>query len=820
MKLTLDSSVEIILKLSKEEVRKLSYNVLTAEHVMGVAIKIPPIKRLLESLKVDVNTLRVELEKYIALLAKKNQSRHVLENFYDTNPTSEPKKSESFSRLMESAYLSTAKEERSIVGLRDVLLAFTVLEQQNATNFPYSNYININKFRSALRYDIDTSDDLSDIEIEMFGSLYNEEVTEFFLGDDDTEEDPALLSKLTTNLCEKAKQNKDVFVGQEETLYSMYEALLRKNKNNVILIGDPGVGKTALVQEFGKKLVNKDVPDELKGYTLLSLDIMALVAGTRYRGDFEDRVKQLIDGLVKMKNCILFLDDIHSIITAGASTGNSNDFGDLIKPLLVDNVVRCIGATTHEELKIFEKEKALLRRFNFIEMKECNEEETFTILESVRPIYEKHFSVKYSNEILKDIIYLSKKYITERAFPDKAIDIMDSVGANLRLQDFKKNSLEITSNKKKTKKTVEKTQVNNTVSSTREVLLEDIESIIGRISKRPVKSIKKNEFDNLVNLSTRLSKKIFGQSHAVKALSRVIIRSRSGLREESKPIASLLFVGPTGVGKTEISKQLALELGMNFQRFDMSEYQESHTLSKFIGSPPGYVGHEQGGLLVENIRRHPNSVLLLDEIEKAHPDIFNLLLQVMDYATITDATGKKADFRNVVIIMTSNAGAKESTAQIVGFEKSKFKGNDEIKEAVNNLFSPEFRNRLDDTIVFSALETKHMRSIVLKELHTIKSRLMEKNITLEWDSKVVTFLVKKGYSPIYGARGILRLIEEDVKDRLAEIIIIHHSSAQSDELLITLSHKKEHGIDELIINYREQPVNERIKEPASTTSSK
>lgn len=850
MKLILDSSVEIIINLAKDEVQKTKYNMLTAEHIMLVILQIRPIAHLFESLGVNANVLRIEIEKFNELLVRNHliqQSKKYMEPKYSASEKPkqseqkevryELKKSESFARLIESAYQSAARDDRSIVGLKDLLLAFTALEQHHVSQFPFSKHINFSKFRYSLRYDIETTEDICDIELGIFTNIYTDEDNlESFFGEGterDIEEmleerkhnEKKTLDTLTTNVGEKIKLQPNLFIGQDQLLLDMYEVLMRKQKNNVIIVGDAGVGKTAIVEEFAKRLNENNVPDALKDHSLLSLNVVSLVAGTRYRGDFEDRVKQLIEALAEKKHCILFLDDVHSMISAGASTANSNDFGDLIKPLLVDNIVQCIGATTHEEFKILEKEKGLLRRFNILEMKESTEDETISILRNIKDSYQDFFNVRYSDEVLQDIVYLSNKYINERAFPDKAIDILDCLGANTKITIFQNNAMR--DNKQQGKKIKKiKTEIivsrdeNNKVQDAHVysvVSTADVEEMISKITKRNIQTIKKDEFSILMNLSKNLSKKIFGQKEAVETLSKAMIRSRSGLRAERKPIASLLFVGPTGVGKTELSKQLAVELGLHFQRFDMSEYQEQHTISKFIGSPPGYVGHAQGSILIDSVRRYPNAVLLLDEIEKAHKDVFNLLLQIMDYATITDSVGMKADFRNVIIIMTSNAGAQESASSVLGFEEPTLKGAGAINDAVHNLFSPEFRNRLDETIVFSPLQKTHIKLIVLKELQLIQHMILQKNIHLEWDSKVVSFLVNKGFNQIYGARNMLRVIEEEVKDNLAEFIIRHQSNSKSIDkknhklvLLMSIT-KNDYKQNEIAIHKKEEPIEVSIE---------
>ncbi len=546
------------------------------------------------------------------------------------------------------------------------------------------------------------------------------------------------LNKFATELVKKAKDGEiDPIIGRNEVIERTIQILARRIKNNPILIGDPGVGKTAIVEALALRIADNKVPKFLKDFKIYSLDLSGLLAGTKYRGDFEDRMRKIIVELKRDKKIILFIDEIHSIVRAGAVEGGSLDASNILKPVIASGEVRCIGTSTYEEYrKYFERDKALSRRFLKVEIDEPSVEDTIKILNGIKQKYEEFHNVIYTDNAIEGAVKLSSKYINDRFLPDKAIDVIDEAGAlvNLRAKNDEERKVEI----------------------------RDIEKVISRIAKIPEKSVSEKETDKLLNIEKELKSVIFGQDKAVSLVCEAIKRSRAGFREPEKPVASFLFVGPTGVGKTELSKQLAKILDIPFIRFDMSEYQEKHTVARLIGAPPGYVGYEEGGLLTESIRKNPHSVLLLDEIEKAHKDIFNSILQIMDYATLTDNAGKKADFRNVIIIMTSNAGTKELGKKKIGFGNEK-KDYTDVNKAIEEKFSPEFRNRLDKIVLFNSLNIDIVKMIVNKNLKEFKNQLKEKNIELEIKDNVIDWIAEESFSQEFGAREVARFIQENIK---------------------------------------------------------
>ncbi len=554
------------------------------------------------------------------------------------------------------------------------------------------------------------------------------------------------LETFTTNLLKKAEANKiDPLIGRTDEMDRLMQILCRRRKNNPILVGDPGVGKTAIAEGLAIQINDKLVPDLLENCELFSLDMGALLAGTKYRGDFEQRLKDVINALESKENALLIIDEIHTVVGAGATTSGSMDASNILKPALSSGDIKCVGTTTYEEYKNhFEKDRAFSRRFEKIEISEPSIEETAQILNGLKPLYEEHHGLKYTAETIKAAAYLSDKYINDRLLPDKAIDVIDETGAYLRLKGKGKRK---------------------TVSP------KDIERIVAKIAKVPVSSVTSTDKANLESLPKRLFKVIFGQDDAIETMTTSIKRSRAGLASPDRPIGSFLFMGPTGVGKTEVAKQLAHHMGIEFLRFDMSEYMEKHAVSRLIGAPPGYVGFEQGGILTDSIRKHPHSILLLDEIEKAHMDLFNILLQVMDYATLTDNSGKSADFRNVIIIMTSNAGAREMSANAIGFGSQSAHVDSKGMKAVEKAFSPEFRNRLDGIVQFNHLSPEVMEMIVDKNMKELKSMLKVKGITLGYSAKVRSFLAKEGYDPKFGARPLERLVQTTIKDKLTNEIL-------------------------------------------------
>ncbi|MGE0883677.1 MAG: ATP-dependent Clp protease ATP-binding subunit ClpA [Blastocatellales bacterium] len=575
------------------------------------------------------------------------------------------------------------------------------------------------------------------------------------LGDEDDEQEPQRvrdpLAAFTSNLIERAAEGRiDPLIGRQMELERTIQVLCRRRKNNPLYLGDPGVGKTAIAEGLALKVHNDEVPEVLKGVEIYALDMGALLAGTRYRGEFEQRLKAVITALKKKPGVILFIDEIHTIVGAGAVQGGSMDASNILKPALASGELRCIGSTTYSEYKAsFERDRALARRFQTIEISQPSIEDTYKILLGLKTYYEEHHQVKYTDEALRAAAELSAKHINDRYLPDKAIDVVDEVGAATKLKPVEERPDTITEH--------------------------DVELVVAKMAKIPPKSVSKSDKERLQNLDADLQAVIYGQDHAIKQVVDAIKLSRSGLGNPEKPIGSFLFSGPTGVGKTELAKQLARSLGVEFLRFDMSEYMEKHTVSRLIGAPPGYVGFDQGGLLTDAIRKTPYAVLVLDEIEKAHPDLFNILLQVMDHATLTDNNGKKADFRNVILIMTTNAGARELSGTKVGFKHSEGGGiggtGSKGKGAIERAFSPEFRNRLDAWIAFESLSFENIERVVDKFIGELRLQLKDKNVELELTEAGRAWLASKGFDKQFGARPMARLIQSQIKEKLASEVL-------------------------------------------------
>jgi len=553
------------------------------------------------------------------------------------------------------------------------------------------------------------------------------------------------LEKYATNLNESARKGKiDPLIGRKLEVERTIEILCRRRKNNPLYVGEAGVGKTAIAEGLARMIVENLVPDVLLDATIYSLDMGSLVAGTKYRGDFEKRLKAVLAEVKKQPGAILFIDEIHTVIGAGAASGGVMDASNLIKPALANGDLRCIGSTTYNEYRgIFEKDHALARRFQKIDITEPSVSDTVDILRGLKSRYEEHHGIKYEDDALRAAAELAARHINDRHMPDKAIDVVDEAGANLRLQPVEKRASSVT--------------------------VTQIENVVARIARIPPKNVSLSDRDVLKNLERNLKLTIFGQDKAIEALSSAIKMSRSGLGDQRRPVGSFLFSGPTGVGKTEVTRQLAIAMGVEFVRFDMSEYMERHTVSRLIGAPPGYVGFDQGGLLTEAIAKHPHCVLLLDEIEKAHPDVFNLLLQVMDHGTLTDNNGRKADFRHVIIVMTTNAGAFEMSRPSIGFTQSDT-GADGM-EAIRRLFSPEFRNRLDAVIQFGGLDQDTIERVVDKLLVEAEAQLEQKRVSISVDERARRWIAKRGYDPKMGARPMARVIQEFIKRPLAEELL-------------------------------------------------
>ncbi|MEW4982523.1 MAG: ATP-dependent Clp protease ATP-binding subunit ClpA [Cycloclasticus sp.] len=560
---------------------------------------------------------------------------------------------------------------------------------------------------------------------------------------DEAANDP--LTKYTVNLNEQAKLGKiDPLIGRETELERTIQTLCRRRKNNPLLVGEAGVGKTAIAEGLALKITEGNVPEVLEDTTIYSLDMGSLVAGTKYRGDFEKRLKGLINQLKTQEKSILFIDEIHTIIGAGSASGSVMDASNMIKPALASGDLRCIGSTTYKEFRgIFEKDHALARRFQKIDINEPSVDDTIQILRGLKPRYEEHHNIEYSSDSIETAAKLADRYINDRFLPDKAIDVIDEAGAKQRLlPEGERQDIILTS---------------------------DIEKIIAQIARIPEKSISSQDKDKLKDLARNLNLVVFGQNEAIEKLSDAVVLSRAGLGHEERTIGSFLFSGPTGVGKTEVTTQLAKILGVDLIRFDMSEYMERHTVSRLIGSPPGYVGYDQGGLLTEEVNKHPYAILLLDEIEKAHPDIFNLLLQIMDHGTLTDNNGRKADFRNIMLVMTTNAGAQEASRASIGFTEQEH-SSDSMK-VIEKSFSPEFRNRLDAVVQFKALGEDTIIHVVDKFIFQLEAQLHEKNVTLTLEPEARSWLAKKGYDPKMGARPMDRTVQEHIKKPLANELL-------------------------------------------------
>jgi ATP-dependent Clp protease ATP-binding subunit ClpA len=563
--------------------------------------------------------------------------------------------------------------------------------------------------------------------------------------EDGKKKNESALKQFTVNLNEKALEGRvDPLIGRGPEVDRTVQILCRRSKNNPLYVGDPGVGKTAIAEGLARKIVEGDVPEVLKPAVIYSLDMGALLAGTRYRGDFEERLKAVVNELEKLPHAVLFIDEIHTVIGAGATSGGAMDASNLLKPALSGGTIRCIGSTTYKEFRNhFEKDRALLRRFQKIDVNEPTVEDTIKIITGLRSAFEEHHSVKYTPDAIKAAVELSARYINDRKLPDKAIDVIDEVGAMQMLVPPGKRKKTITT--------------------------KEVESVISTMARIPPKSVSSDDKKQLEHLERDLKRVVFGQDAAIGVLSSAIKLSRAGLRDPDKPIGNYLFSGPTGVGKTEVARQLASIMGIPLQRFDMSEYMERHSVSRLIGAPPGYVGYDQGGLLTDAVDQHPHSVLLLDEIEKAHPDLFNILLQVMDNGKLTDHHGKTVDFRNVILIMTTNAGASDMAREGVGFGNITREGEDE--EAIKRMFTPEFRNRLDAVVPFGYLPPEVVARVVDKFILQLELQLADRNVHISLDDEAKTWLTVRGYDKLYGARPMGRLVQEKIKQPLAEELL-------------------------------------------------
>jgi len=723
----LSKELEFTLNQAFKSAREKQHEFMTIEHLLLALLDNPAAAQVLRACGADIEVLRTDLGGFLdetTPLIGDGDGR-------ETQPTL------GFQRVLQRAVFHVQSSEKKEVTGANVLVAIFseqesqavyFLEKQDITRLDVVNYI---------------SHGISKVSSDQSGSPGQDSSTSEAEAGEERQE--SALDTYATNLNEQARQGKiDPLIGRAAELERTVQILCRRRKNNPLLVGEAGVGKTAIAEGLAKRIVDQQVPDVLADCTIHALDMGGLVAGTKYRGDFEKRLKAVLSDLKQQPEAILFIDEIHTVIGAGAASGGVMDASNLIKPVLASGDLRCIGSTTYQEYRgIFEKDRALARRFQKIDINEPTVEETVQILKGLKTRFEEHHQVKYSAKALRAAAELSDKYINDRHMPDKAIDVIDEAGAA--------NQLLPASRRKKS------------------VSVGDVENLVAKIARIPPRKVSTSDTESLRNLKRDLQLVVFGQDEAIDALASAIRMNRSGLGTDQKPVGSFLFAGPTGVGKTEVTRQLAQVLSLELIRFDMSEYMERHTVSRLIGAPPGYVGFDQGGLLTEEINKHPHSVLLLDEIEKAHPDVFNLLLQVMDHGTLTDNNGRKADFRNVIIVMTTNAGASESTRASIGFKTQDH--SSDAMGAIRKLFTPEFRNRLDAIIQFNGLDKQTILSVVDKFLFELEQQLEEKHVTLSIDAPVKEWLADRGYDPQMGARPMARVIQEEIKKPLADELL-------------------------------------------------
>jgi len=722
----INKELEITFAAAIKEAKQRRHEFFTLEHILYAIIHDATGRRILYQCGADLDKLKERLDKYFDERSEK----------LPDGVEQDPIQTMAVQRVLQRALMHVQGVEKKEVDAGDILAAMFFEENSYAVYFLKSQGISRLDVLSYISHGVSKVPDSEEGEFQS-------------VSQDQPSRKAGALESFAVNLIEKAGQGLiDPLIGRDEEILRTLQILGRRSKNNPIFVGDPGVGKTAIAEGLALRIYKKEVPPAFFNVEIFALDMGALLAGTKFRGDFEARLKGVILELKKKRGAILFIDEIHTVVGAGATSGGSMDASNILKPVLVAGGLRCIGSTTYEEYKNhFEKDRALSRRFQKVEIREPSVDETYRILQGLRPYYEQHHGVRYTDGSLRAAAELAGRYINDRYLPDKAIDVIDETGASLRLKKDKRVR--------------------------RIVAVRDIETVVARIARIPARSVTSADQLRLQSLDEELKRTVFGQDQAIDMLVKAIKRSRAGLRIPEKPTGSFLLIGPTGVGKTEVAKQLAKVLGNNFLRFDMSEYMEKHTVSRLVGAPPGYIGFDQGGLLTDAIRKQPYTVLLLDEIEKAHPDLFSILLQVMDHATLTDNNGKKADFRNVILLMTSNAGAREMNAPSIGFEGGERQDTRVAKgiKAVEKLFSPEFRNRLDGVIPFNGLSIGIMERIVDKFLAEVEEQLAEKNIRFELSRNARRWLAETGYDSNFGARPLARFIQSEIKDTLADEIL-------------------------------------------------
>ncbi len=736
----------------------------TLEHLLLALVDDKDSAAVMRACNVDLDLLRRNLESYIDT----ELANLVVEHGVESKPTA------GFQRVIQRAVIHVQSSGREEVTGANVLVAIFAereshaaffLQEQDMTRYDAVNYIS---------HGIGKRPGTSEPRTVRGEQEPADEGEANVKGGNDA------LEAYCVNLNRKAEEGRiDPLIGREEEVRRTIQVLCRRQKNNPLFVGDPGVGKTAIAEGLARKIVNGQVPEVLKNCTIFQLDMGTLLAGTRYRGDFEERIKAVIKEIERYPGAIMFIDEIHTVIGAGATSGGAMDASNLLKPALAGGSLRCMGSTTYKEYRQhFEKDRALVRRFQKIDVSEPTVEDTVKILKGLKPYFEEFHGVRYTAEAVRTAVELSARYINDRKLPDKAIDVIDETGASQMLLPESKRK--------------------------RTIGVKEVEETIAKMARIPSKSVSRDDAILLKDLAEDLKRVVFGQDQAIEALASAIKLSRAGLREPDKPIGCYLFSGPTGVGKTEVAKQLASLMGVNLLRFDMSEYMERHSVSRLIGAPPGYVGFDQGGLLTDGVDQHPHTVLLLDEIEKAHPDLFNILLQVMDHGKLTDHNGKSVDFRNVILIMTTNAGAADLAKAPIGFTREKRDGED--SDAINRLFSPEFRNRLDAIIPFANLPPEIVRQVVEKFVLQLEAQLADRQVNIELSTEAADWLAKEGYDELYGARPLARVIQKHIKQPLADEVLFGKLSG-GGTVRITLK-RDENGSSSLAFEYlsREQEM--------------
>src|SRR6056297_459009 len=775
----ISDDVQGVINAAYLEAKERQNEYLTPEHILYAALFFETVQKLIDGCGADSGTIKRDVEDYLGTYIPKVESE-------------EPIQTIGVQDVIEQAIFHTEHSSKDVVDLGDLLVS--LFDQEESFGSYYLQKAGVSRY-SLLR--IISHGGIfaeSDLEFEDFheepeeGELEDEEFGSEGISEEELTSKPggrsrkkSALQRFTRELTQAATKGElESLIGREGVLERTIQVLCRRLKNNSVLVGEAGVGKTAIAEGLAARIAENHVPKSLRGYKLYSLDLGGMLAGTKYRGDFEERMKQVLQELETEKNVILFIDEIHSIVGAGAVSGGAMDASNLLKPAISSGKIRCVGATTYDEFKkFFDKDRALSRRFQKIEVQETSRDETLEILRGIRGRYEEYHGVKYEDSALEAIVDLSDQYINDRYLPDKAIDVLDEAGAYTQMLTFQRQlgiPLEPvqpdTSEQTSTSEQAKSDQADQEQEAAPTIVIDEhlIERVVSKIARIPEKRVSTHETEQLQYLDENLKKQVYGQDLAVDTVAKAVKRSRAGFGKADRPVANLLFVGPTGVGKTELARQLAETLGVELLRFDMSEYQEKHTVSRLVGSPPGYVGYEEGGLLTDAIRKQPHAVLLLDEVEKAHQDIFNILLQIMDYATLTDNSGRHADFRNIVLIMTSNAGARDLDKPMIGFEEKRV-SEGAIRDAVDRLFSPEFRNRLDKGVTFNRLPNEVVLQIVDKELREFRQQLEEKQVQLEVTDAARQWFADNGYSAEFGARNISRLIQEKVKDYFVDAVL-------------------------------------------------